>query len=439
MMFYSENITPDSLTGAIFAVEGIKDACVVLNGPTGCKFYHSAISDSQYLRTLSFDPLAYSEGFYFGQSRVPSTYLDGHDYIFGSGDKITRLLRSVMKKDFKLIAVINSPGAALIGDDLEGFLAQEVQGVPCFSLENTGYSGSFGTGYQRAMLKVMDTLEMAPRRVRGSSVNLIGLCIYQKHFENNYKVLRQLLELCGIEVIAAPGATDSVEAITRMTEASMNVVIYPEYGMEIAIRMEADYGLPYLCLEDGPPIGFDATMAFVKQVCEAFNADRSGVCADPGRAIESIERAKARAYLYLARFSSLLGLPKGALFSIKAEPSVAYVLTKWLCRYLGMIPASISLLPETESSFALKLEGFLDDINYREVLQSPIIETPTHILFADGNTIAGLKLYGQKFCGVEISLPTLGYLDITEKYLMGEQGALFLLEQIMNGLRYVAR
>jgi hypothetical protein len=33
-------------------------------------------------------------------------------------------------------------------------------------------------------------------------------------------------------------------------------------------------------------------------------------------------------------------------------------------------------------------------------------------------------------------LPSLGYLDITPKTLFGEEGALFLLEQLMNGLRF---
>jgi hypothetical protein len=56
---------------------------------------------------------------------------------------------------------------------------------------------------------------------------------------------------------------------------------------------------------------------------------------------------------------------------------------------------------------------------------------------ADGNTIAELKLYGQKFCGIEIALPSLGYIDVTGKTLFGGDGALFLLEQILNGLRYV--
>ncbi|MDR1249442.1 MAG: nitrogenase component 1 [Treponema sp.] len=431
MNHYTENITPDSFTGAIFALEGIKDSCVALNGPTGCKFYHSAISDSQYLRNISYNPLEFTEGYYFGQPRVPSTFLDGNDYVFGSGDKIASLLRSAMKHNYALIAVINSPGAALIGDDLGRFLEEEVKDIPCFSMENTGFSGGFGLGYQNAMIGALKAIGLAPPpSSKKKTVNLLGLCIYQKYYDQNFLVIKNLLGLCGIEVIAAPGAGDAVAELRRMNEAALNVVVYPEYGRAIAEYLETAHGVPWLCPKEGPPIGFDAAAALARQICEALDADS-------GKALETIDRARARSYLYLARFSSLLGLPKGSLFSIKAEASTAYALTKWLCAYLGMIPAAISILPDSDQAFTKKLRDFLGDIHYREALEYAIIETPTHVLFADGNTIAELRLYGQHFCGIEIALPALGYLDITEKTLFGGQGALFLLEQILNGLRFV--
>ncbi|MDR1949131.1 MAG: oxidoreductase [Spirochaetaceae bacterium] len=447
MNFCSENISPDGFTGALFAIEGIRDACTILNGPTGCKFYHSAISDSQFFRSPTYDPLEYTEGFYFGQSRIPSTYLDGEDYIFGSGEKLSSILKSVVKKQYRLIAVVNSPGAALIGDDLEDFLDREVRAggpgaeIPCFALENSGYSTGFGQGYQNALLKALDALLRSPapdappgepepgRPEKPAAVNLLGLCIYQKYYDQNYQALKRLLGLCGITVIAAPGAGDPAAAITRMGEAALNVVVYPEYGRSIAEKMKARYGIPFLCLEEGPPIGFDAAAAFVNQVCAALGRDGAA-------AAEAIDGARARAYLYLSRFSSLLGLPKGTLFSVKAEASTAYALTRWLCSYLGMIPAAVSLLPSPDPGFAQKLETFLVDIHYREALEKPAAETPTHILLADGNTIAELKLREQQFCGIEIALPSLGYIDVSPKSLFGEQGALFLLEQILNGLRF---
>lgn len=431
MNYYSENIVPDSFTGAIFALEGVKDACVALNGPTGCKFYHSAISDSQYLRAASYNPLEFTEGYFFGQPRVPSTFLDGNDYVFGGGDKIASLLRAAIKHNYALIAVINSPGAALIGDDLERFLEEEVKGIPCFAMENTGFSGGFGLGYQNAMISALKAIGLAPPpQAKKKAVNLLGLCIYQKYYDQNYLALKTMLALCGIDVIAAPGAGSAVADMRRINEAALNVAVYPEYGRAIAEYLEADYGIPWLCPAEGPPIGFDAAAALTRQICEALDADS-------GKALEALDRARARSYLYLARFSSLLGLPKGSLFSIKAEASTAYALTKWLCGYLGMIPAAISVLPDSDPGFTEKLRDFLGGIHYQETLKYSIIETPTHVLLADGNTIAELRLYGQKFCGIEIALPVLGYLDITEKTLFGGQGALFLLEQILNGLRFV--
>jgi nitrogenase molybdenum-iron protein alpha/beta subunit len=437
-----ENITPDSLTGALFAVEGIGDACTILNGPTGCKYYHSAIADGQILRNLTYDPLEYREMNYFGQLRIPCTFLDSQDYIFGSGEKLSKFLASLLKSaainKYRLIGVINSPGAALIGDDLEQFIkstisgpgSEELAGIPCFSLENTGFSDSFGTGFQKAMIKIFETLSMNKRNIKPKTVNLLGLTIYQKYYQQNLKEIKNLLELCGIKVIAAPGAGDPTTVISRIPEAALNIVIYPEYAREIAVYLENRFEIPYICPDEGPPIGFDSAKAFILQACQALNTDST-------KAIECIEQAQARAYMFLSRFASLLGLPKGSLFSIKAESSTAYVLTKWLCTYLGMIPAAISVNNEIDSIFMEKLKAFLDTINYREALNNPIIETPTHILIGDGNTILELKDKGQKFCGIEIALPVLGYLDITEKTIFGGQGALFLLEQILNGLRYV--
>jgi nitrogenase molybdenum-iron protein alpha/beta subunit len=47
--------------------------------------------------------------------------------------------------------------------------------------------------------------------------------------------LRRSLGLCGIEVIAVPGAGDSLETVTHATEAALNVVVYPEYGLQPAL------------------------------------------------------------------------------------------------------------------------------------------------------------------------------------------------------------
>ncbi|MDR2374913.1 MAG: nitrogenase component 1 [Treponema sp.] len=434
MRAFSENITPDSFSGALFALEGIRDSCTVLNGPTGCKFYHSAISESQFQHNFEQDPLIFRSEFHFGMPRIPTTYLDGNDYVFSGREKLERLLRMVAGQGHGLIALVNSPGAALIGDDLSGFLERTVQGVPCLALETAGFSGNFGAGFQRALAAAIDVLAGPPglpgTARRAGTVNLLGLGIYQRYHEGDRHALKRLLGLCGIETLNVPGAGDDAASFTRLGQAALNVAVYPEYGAYLAEKLRAKYGTPALIVEAGPPVGFDATEGFLRQVCAALDMD-------PSPALERTGEARARAYRFLARFTRMLGFPKGALFSVKAEASTAYTLTRWLSSYLGMIPQAISLNDEGESPFVPRLKTYLDSINRGGALTSSVISSPCHLLFADANTIAALRLEGQRFCGIEIAMPSLSYVDVTEKSFLGEQGALFLLEQILNGLRYV--
>jgi hypothetical protein len=48
------------------------------------------------------------------------------------------------------------------------------------------------------------------------------------------------------------------------------------------------------------------------------------------------------------------------------------------------------------------------------------------------------KIFAQTdFNRIEIALPSLGYLDVVEKSFLGASGAMLLLEQILNGLRFI--
>jgi nitrogenase molybdenum-iron protein alpha/beta subunit len=107
---------PDRLTGAILAIEGIRDAAVLLNGPTGCKFYHGAVAEGQLPRESSYDPLQFVDEFYFGQPRVPATYLDSEDYVFGASAKLERILPVVASKGHSLIAGGRGGEGLRIGD-----------------------------------------------------------------------------------------------------------------------------------------------------------------------------------------------------------------------------------------------------------------------------------------------------------------------------------
>ncbi len=428
----TENIWPDAFSGAIFALEGIRDVVVILNGPTGCKFYHSAISDYQYPRDLSFDPLNYPEIYYFGQPRVPATFLDGNDYIYGAASKLEKILQRVGgKPQYKLVTVVNSPGAALIGDDLQRLARTHIPQVPCICIENTGFSGVFAEGFQNALLQLLSHLNPPGHQGVEPYVNLVGLSIYHKHYRGSIKELQRLLSLCGVKVQTTMCCGNSLEELRNFTRARLNVVLDPDYGLEVCQWMKSHHHMPYLLPASGLPLGFEATERWITQVCSALGVN-------PLPALEDIESCRARAFLHLSRYNSVTGLPRGASFAVKTEPALAAAVTIWLHSYLGMLPAAIELLPSIHHCTAQKLEDYLRCYGLHQAFHSKFMDCGADVLLSDGNTLGQAQLLQkQPFCGIEISLPSLGYLDVVDKSLLGASGAMLLIEQILNGLRFV--
>ncbi|MBI9088386.1 MAG: hypothetical protein JEZ12_04160 [Desulfobacterium sp.] len=426
MEFDCQPIPPDSFTGAIMAVEGITDAAVLLNGPTGCKFYHGSISESLLSRAAYLDPLYYSEEFYFGQPRVPATYLDDYDYVFGATQKLEKILPVVAEKGHSLIVIVNSPGAALIGDDLERFIKNACLPVPCLAIENTGFSDAFATGFQDAVIQVIKQVDPTPGTSPTPRVNLMGLSIFHHHWQGNLNELTLLLNACGIEVNTVLCAGTTMARMENLATAGCNLVIHQEYADKLALFLKERFHLPTLVPSVGAPMGFEATEAWITEVCENFDLDPA-----PGMAI--IKKARNRSHEVLNRFNSLTGLPKGATFALVADASIALPLVTWLYTYLGMVPVAVKFV-ETVDCFADALTAFLHRIDCADALNADIVAATPDIVLGSQADISRQRLAGYPFAGIDISLPAASHIHVVEKSFMGAQGTLYLIEKIINGL-----
>lgn len=429
MLNSSHDLTePDDLMGAIMAIEGIRDAAVLLNGPTGCRSLYAPLSDSRFPRSDHLDWTVYDEEFYFGRPRVPSTYLDETDYVFGSAAKLKRLLAAITAKDYALIAVINSPAAALIGDDLERLLREANSPVPAIAIETPGFSRSIAQGFQntlRAALRQLAPPEMQPIP---KQINLLGISIYHKYWEGNVATLRQLLQPAGITVGTVLSADCSVADIRQMRQAECNVVIHEEYADQLTPWLASEYGMKTLLPQEGAPIGFDATETWIREVCQTLKVD-------PTPSLKLILDAKRRAFLPLNRFNRETGLPKGATFAIRAEASLAYPLLKWLYSYLGMVPVAIQVT-ETSNRLARACQDYLNSIDRLEAWNADLKAQAPDIIFSNGATLSRLIGEGLSVSGVELSLPSTDHIDIIPKALLGTRGTLFILEHILNNLHH---
>jgi nitrogenase molybdenum-iron protein alpha/beta subunit len=165
---------PDGFIGAVFAFEGIGDAATILNSPTGCKLFMSRTLEQQYPREFDFEEMRYAEEFFFGQARLPCTYLDDYDYVFGSSQKLDYVFGRVADKGYRFVGVLNSPGAALIGDDLARYLAWSGIKIPALVIDKPDFSGPFAEGWSNTVRRTIELLDPRPVAAQDKCVNLMG-------------------------------------------------------------------------------------------------------------------------------------------------------------------------------------------------------------------------------------------------------------------------
>ena len=439
-------INPDSITGMIFAAEGIRGTVTLLNGPMGCKFYHS--TTSQFL--IDHPPLylpagpggkktpvsyQFYDSWFFRQPRVPCTWLDGEDYIYGTTGQIRAALKYLGENlDFSLLVLINAPGASLIGDSLEELAGDILPQKRIIVLESPGYSESFCDGYSLAAAEILrqgflpgwknasaETLPKDTASAGTRSVSVFGLSVWQRYYEGDREELIRLLELMGIRVNCVMAAGCDTEEIGRIPESDLNIVLYPERGLPAAGMLQRELGIPYYVCEK-LPVGFSAVERMAEEI-----AARLGTPAEP--VLEASRRARARAFSLILPVHEISGLPEGVLFSIEGSRSEVFSYADFLQEYLGMIP---DVLAVTEGEAGEDILTVPERI--RTALRRNMADTSAELVFGNANTIAMLKTRSKVFCGIEISNPGMGYTDFLPKTHLGIRGALFLTEQVINGL-----
>ena len=254
------------------------------------------------------------------------------------------------------------------------------------------------------------------------------------------------MEICGIQLNCVLCADTQIHEIKQLSQASLNVVLYPELGLEIAKYLESSLDMPYFLFDKGLPIGFDLTQEYIDDILNKLYEESSREEQGEGVALQiskrmstlngKLERARVEAYVHISRIYSLTGLPKGATFSIEGPTSSLFAYTQFLFKYLGMIPESIVPLEGDPGLFTDRLVDLLDTHDLSSSYKRDIYEGKSDILLANGNTKAQLVLDGQNFTGIEIDMPSMGHIDVIPKTYLGIRGSLLLIEKVLNGMMF---
>lgn len=417
---------PDGLTGAIMAVEGISDSCVLLHGPGGCRIRHMVHSSATYPREGRIFDIDYSEPYFYGYPRVPATYLDEYDYINGAFYKLREGLEAVRQRSPGLVAVLNSPGAGLIGDDIRKAMDEGGFECPNVFLECPTSSTPMPNSVGSTLRSVMESLAPVRGNVRNGTVVLLGLSIIDKDWMSAREELSGYLTDMGLEIICCPGAGSSTAELLASVDAEFAVVVCPEMCEGLS-EFYSDIGVTVIRSEAGAPVGLDSTEAWVSKVAEVTGRD-------PAEALARISgcRARVRERFYGMRYNS--ARIRGLTFSIAGTASVVRPLTEWLYRFLAMAPAAVTCDDGGDPDEVFALKEFLDFVGYGEAYGLEP-EAGCDVVLCDGITSCTMALNGGCRIGIPIGYSSMGLDDMIPRPVYGTGGVLYILDEILHGVR----
>ncbi len=410
---------PDGFYGSMLAAESLTDGMTILHGPGGCRGLSAAMS-SRYVprefKTVEGD-------FFFHRPRIPCTYVDRDDYIYGASKKVSMILDLLKSKNTKFAVVLESPGASLIGDKLQDEVISSGMSEKTAILGKCLMSETFAKGYDSTLCLI--ARKLAKKDVKEPmKVNLVGLPYISKGCFPLVKELHNILCAMGIEVIADIGIACSVEQMAMSSKASANVCICPEYFVESAEYYEKELGIPTVRGPSGAPLGYDAIRAWVNAVAKTLSCD-------PTPALRTIDDDENEVFRVVSATFSIGEFACFRTFSVLAEPSIALPLITFMVKKLRLVPASVELC-EHDPVYEGMIGELLKKMGEENVLDKDFGSEFSEVLFGPGAMCEYLLQKDMCSTIFDISLPSKDYLDIAPKSVMGLDGCRRIVEKVLN-------
>ena len=409
----------DGFYGSMLAAESIIDGMTILHGPGGCR----GLSASYSSRFVPREFTTIEGDFFFHRSRIPCTFVDSDDYIYGASKKVGMILDLLKSKDTKFAVVLESPGASLIGDKLQDEVIGSDMADKTIIAGKCLMSESFGQGYDKTLCMIARKLTKKSE-TKKNKVNLGGIPYIAKGCFPLLKELHGLLRSMGLEVIADIGAACTIDQMRESSEAAANVCICPEYFAETGKYYEDELGVPFVRGPLGAPIGYDAIRAWISEIAKVTGCD-------PAPALKIIDDEDYDVKRYVDASLSVGEFANFLTFSLFAEPSVALPLTQFLMKRARVAPLAIEL-NEKDEIYEGQLKALLERTGTMDSLGKEFGSEFSEIMIGPGGMCEYMLQKGMCSTAVDISMPSKEYLDLAPKSIMGLDGCRRILEKVLN-------
>jgi light-independent protochlorophyllide reductase subunit B len=183
--------------------------------------------------------------------------------------------------------------AELIQDDPGGLAESSGLSIPVVAVELPSYSKKENWGAAETFYQLVRRFAVKGA-AKPATCNILGPTALGFRHRDDVREITRLLTRLGIavNVVAPMGATPT--DLTRLGDASFNVVLYPETAGQAAFWLQRNLGQPFT---KRIPIGVGATRDFIAEVAELAGVDASAVLAEEASNLPWYSRSVDSTYL----------------------------------------------------------------------------------------------------------------------------------------------
>ncbi len=399
--------------GAFRALHSFKDTFVLLHGLMGC---HSGFAVLRLLQN-NIDV------------RVMTTGMHQDDVVYGGEEHVYRAIVEVYRRARpRAIAVVECCASALIGDDIESAISRARRdgvAVPIVHIDGGGFHSDAKKGFEEALVKIYEAMHdriKAGGRDSGSgrTVCFVGVKLDEYRAEQDMNEIRRLFKAMGIDVIYVPGS--SVQALEALARCDILAVVGGD-GIELARRVEKDFGVPYIVTVY--PFGISTTIDMLYTIAKDLGVSSSAVDSLVDRELRKVRRVVEKSWIYLKTLlyseALVIGSPGRALglatmLSRDLQMAIRTVLTYYPIPVHSGIPIEVI---EDRSAVVERIDDGVD-IVFGSSFDEPLLRC------------RGIPI-------VEYDYPVLHKLALSSSPLAGFRGIATWIEEIVYALKVAKR
>ena len=316
------------------------------------------------------------------------TFLIEQDIIFGAADRLRTLIREIRDR-YGSLAVVNTCTPAIIGDDITDMPGCE----DVIIIDSPGFLGSYEDGYRLACESLPVTID----RDR-EGVNLDGISLLDPFAQGNVMEAERILSLAGIPV-ATIFSSCSLEDLGHTSRHTVST----------NQDLSSPWGEPA-----GSLLGIDQTLQTVSGLREMSGGEYPETLRNEAEGAE--ERISRAADRFLRRFDP----PSAAIFG---EFSYAEYACRVLEKYLD---APITVLGSRNRPGTTHFR--VAEASSLSAVRDLLSRDPPELII--GSSFEQTVCPGAAF--VPFTYPLRGMVRLRDRPLIGIQGELGLMEDVLN-------